>query len=45
MYVYLRDVLMQMASRKRGKNAGGKPQPPKKARKKTVVSKKPKAKK
>ncbi|XVF12791.1 hypothetical protein REPUB_Repub08aG0150200 [Reevesia pubescens] len=34
-----------MASRKRGKTAGGKSQPPKKARKKTVVSKKPKAKK
>ncbi|XWS50238.1 hypothetical protein CRYUN_Cryun12cG0071300 [Craigia yunnanensis] len=34
-----------MASRKRSKNAGGKPQPPKKARKKTVVSKKSKAKK
>ncbi|XWS38083.1 hypothetical protein CRYUN_Cryun19dG0100400 [Craigia yunnanensis] len=34
-----------MASRKRGKTAGGKPQPLKKVGKKTVVSKKPKAKK
>ncbi|XP_007039251.2 PREDICTED: DNA-binding protein BIN4 [Theobroma cacao] len=33
------------ASRKRGKTAGGKPQPPKKAGKKTVVSKKPKTRK
>ncbi|XP_022736710.1 DNA-binding protein BIN4 isoform X2 [Durio zibethinus] len=33
------------ASRKRGKTGGGKSQPPKKARKKTVGSKKPKAKK
>ncbi|XVE64526.1 hypothetical protein DITRI_Ditri07aG0107600 [Diplodiscus trichospermus] len=34
-----------MTSRKRGKAAGGKLQPPKKAKKKTVVSKKPKVKK
>ncbi|XP_039035601.1 DNA-binding protein BIN4-like [Hibiscus syriacus] len=34
-----------MASRKRGKTGGGKSQPAKKARKKTAVSKKPKAKK
>ncbi|XWS61451.1 hypothetical protein CRYUN_Cryun07bG0126900 [Craigia yunnanensis] len=34
-----------MASRKIGKTTGGKPQPPKKARKKMVVSMKPKAKK
>lgn len=40
----IREVLLQMVSRKRGKTGGGKSQPAKKARKK-AISKKPKAKK
>ena len=44
-YVYLVELGVQGTARKRGASAGGKSQPPKKARKKTVVSKKARGKK
>jgi hypothetical protein len=45
MYAVLMGVWMQGIARKRGKTAGGKPQAPKRVRKKTQVSKKAKTKK
>jgi hypothetical protein len=45
MYAYLWMFWMQGVVRKRGKTAGGKPQAPKKVRKKNQVSKKAKTKK
>lgn len=44
-YAYLREICMQGVVRKRGKTAGGKPQAPKRVRKKNQVSKKGKTKK